>query len=308
MLKQVKSLVQISQETLANNIDGLSYVGVVPYYLLKPSLKKASPQQLFLIERLNPHLLPESNELWLNHMLSYTDLRVAYNQGLHQSSSSWRELYLKRYQENEQRKRAISEKVKNQYNKIQNEKAARSIKVIKNVTSVRGRTNESRKTTGSSKLFIETRKAANKTNAIYRCHAHSAIHKHPYANASISNNNNNNNNSSIINISKPPSKLAQSYQSNRAKFGTPTILPSSVSQLIPPPSPIKSPSLSKSNSTSIYNCASTYEYTRNIKQQQHQQKDFLTESNISKPSPTSPVNKTRKPTAIVNFNIFDELA
>ncbi|CAO3623681.1 unnamed protein product [Cunninghamella echinulata] len=59
MLKQVKFLVQISQETLANNIDGLSYVGVVPYYLLKPSLKKATPQQLFLIERLNPHLLPE---------------------------------------------------------------------------------------------------------------------------------------------------------------------------------------------------------------------------------------------------------
>ncbi|CAO3623678.1 unnamed protein product [Cunninghamella echinulata] len=243
-------------------------------------------------------------------MLSYTDLREAYYQGLHQSSSSWRELYLKRYQENEQRKRAISEKVKNQYNKIQNEKAARSIKVIKNVTSVRGRTSESRKTTASSKLFIETRKAANKTNAIYRCHTHSAVHKPPYANTSVSNNNNNNNSnsinsSSIINISKPPSKLAQSYQSNRVKFGTPTILSSPVSQLIPPPSPIKSPNLLKSNSTSIYNCDSTYEYTRNIKQQQ--QKTFLTESNISKSSPTSPVNKTRKPTAIVNYNIFDEL-
>ncbi|CAO3645169.1 unnamed protein product [Cunninghamella blakesleeana] len=262
MLKQVKFLVQISQETLSNNIDGLSYVGVVPYYLLKPSLKKATPQQLHLIERLNPHLLPEFDELWLNHVLTYSDLREAYQQGLYQSQSTWRELYLKRYQENEQRKKEISEKVKNQYNKIQNEKAARSIKVIKNVSSVYGRTYESRKQSTSSKLFLETRKAANKVNAIYRSHNPSLVHK-PIKSNSLTLNNNH-----LINISKPPSRLAQSYQSNRAKYGLPPCLPTSVSQLIPPtPQPIKTSNLSRSKSASIYNCSSTYQYTQNIKQE-----------------------------------------
>ncbi|KAI8098758.1 RNA polymerase II transcription factor SIII subunit A-domain-containing protein, partial [Halteromyces radiatus] len=132
---QVKSLLVISQDILTNNIDGLTYVGNVPYSLLKPSLKKATPQQLYLIERLNPHLLPESDELWLRHMSIFKDLLDAYHQGDHQDSTTWRGLYLKRYRENEERKKIISEKVKSQYNKIQHEKKARSIKMIKGKSS-----------------------------------------------------------------------------------------------------------------------------------------------------------------------------
>lgn len=72
MPKQVKSLLVSCQDSLTKSLDGkkcgnhvvdldlmfsflvLSEVGCVPYSLLKDSLKHATPQQLYRIERANP--------------------------------------------------------------------------------------------------------------------------------------------------------------------------------------------------------------------------------------------------------------
>ncbi|KAI8344490.1 RNA polymerase II transcription factor SIII subunit A-domain-containing protein [Chlamydoabsidia padenii] len=277
MPTQVKSLVLISQEILTKNIDGLSHVGSVPYSLLRPSLKKATPQQLYLIERLNPHLTPESNELWLRHMSSFKDLLDAYHSGDHQDSRQWRGLYLKRYQENEKRKKIISEKVKSQYSKIQNEKAARSIKVLKGV--VRGRTHDTRRCSGtsnngSSRLFLETKKAASKTNAIYRSHIQKP-HQHSPTMHSLSP-------TSIMHISKPPSKLVKSYRSNQARYRSPTLSTPTYPMVIPP--------------SSLDNHTSTCG---------NQQKTSLSSNPASPPS--NPNIRTKKPVALVNYNIFEEL-
>ncbi|KAF7732473.1 RNA polymerase II transcription factor SIII subunit A3 [Apophysomyces ossiformis] len=117
----------------------LTDVGSVPYALLKEPLRKATPKQLYRIERANPHLIPDSDELWLAHCLYYSDIRQAYNEGQHQDPRTWRQLYLKRFEENERKKRIVSEKIKNQYNKIQDERAARSIKVLKGAVPSQGR-------------------------------------------------------------------------------------------------------------------------------------------------------------------------
>ncbi|ORZ13641.1 RNA polymerase II transcription factor SIII subunit A-domain-containing protein [Absidia repens] len=319
MPSQVKSLLLISQEILTNNIDGLSYVGNVPYCLLRPSLKKATPQQLFLIERLNPHLTPESDELWLRHMSTFKDLIDAYHQGEHQDPASWRGLYLKRYQENEKRKKIISEKVKSQYNKIQNEKAARSIKVLKGV--VRGRTHDSRRfsssngssgsnnnSSSSSRLFLETKKAANKTNAIYRSHVQKSYHTITTTAAATTTSSNSSNmnasySSTVTNVSKPPSQLAKAYHSNQARYGQPTPLPrTSTYPLIPPPI------LPPSHSTLLGNYTSTCGNSDRIKRQKT---TASSKPNLSKsPSQSSsdhPHMQTKRPAALVNYNIFNEL-
>ncbi|KAI9026585.1 RNA polymerase II transcription factor SIII subunit A-domain-containing protein [Phycomyces nitens] len=153
MSHQVKSLFMISQDVIAKHIDGLSDVCGIPYWLLKEPLKKANPQQLYHIEKANPHFLPESDELWLSHCMSYSDIREAYRNGEYQDSRIWRQLYLKRYKEAANKRELMSQKIKSQYSKIQNEKAARSIKVLKGVGPKYGRTYEESSKLGSYFVF-----------------------------------------------------------------------------------------------------------------------------------------------------------
>ncbi|KAI7864314.1 RNA polymerase II transcription factor SIII subunit A-domain-containing protein [Spinellus fusiger] len=94
MSHQVKSLVVLSQEFITKHIDGLDDVGDVPYYLLRDALKRATAQQLYRLEKSNPHLVPESDELWLSHCMIYTDIRDGYRQGDYQDARTWRSLYL----------------------------------------------------------------------------------------------------------------------------------------------------------------------------------------------------------------------
>ncbi|KAI8391717.1 RNA polymerase II transcription factor SIII subunit A-domain-containing protein [Radiomyces spectabilis] len=233
MSQQVKSLVVISQEVLSKHFEGLLDVGTVPYYLLKEPLKKATPQQLYRIERANPHLLPESDELWLSHCLCYKDIRDAYFSGQHQDPRLWRQLYLQRFEENERRRQRVSEKIKNQYNKIQHEKEARSIKVLRGIAPIRtGRSYDAAKRSRSSRLFQETKKAADKVHAIYHCRQPHAASPTPKIIRP----------STLIHSSKPPSALDKAYRSNRALYEAPPKRRPS-SPLIPPPSKLDLPAL-----------------------------------------------------------------
>ncbi|KAL0098127.1 RNA polymerase II transcription factor SIII subunit A-domain-containing protein [Phycomyces blakesleeanus] len=279
MSHQVKSLVMISQEVIAKHIEGLSDVGGVPYWLLKEPLKRATPQQLYRIERASPHLVPESDELWLSHCMCYSDLREAYRDGEYQDSRMWRQLYLKRYEEAARKRQLVSQKVKSQYSKIQSEKAARSIKVLKGVGPIRGRTYEESRTTGASKLFRDTKKATIKANAIF----HSPIRRTTQSPSLFYP-------SESIRSHQPPSTLFAhtiSQQPNRPNNTRP------VSKPIVPPS-------AKSN-IPIHN-----------QPQQTKQRPVLqspTSSNKLKRSPSQPNPSSSPPkrlAAIVNYDFFKE--
>ncbi|ORX53663.1 hypothetical protein DM01DRAFT_1048459 [Hesseltinella vesiculosa] len=278
MPKQVKSLVAICQETLSMNLDGLASIGDVPYSLIKSALQRATAQQLHLIELHNPHLVPQSHELWLAHVLQYSDLRQALSEGQYKDPSCWRDLYLTRYQEMEERKRMISEKVKNQYNKIRNEKAARSIKVINGhhlppSKRISRGTQLHDASPQTSRLFMATKKAASKSYAIYNSRVTKRQPVTP-ARAHL-------HRPSPVPFVKPPSKLEKQYQANYRRFGhTPTI-PNTLPLI--PPSP-----------AAASNCTSTSEHT----QFQRQPPSRL---------PPSPKSSSKKPAAIVNYNIFQQL-
>ncbi|XP_064597407.1 elongin-A-like isoform X2 [Liolophura sinensis] len=89
------SLYELCMRVLMDNIDGLDYVGGVPYYILKPVLEKCSAEQLYRLEDYNPQFLGETDELWV--ILCNRDFRGAKPDEM----ESWRELYLRRYDERE---------------------------------------------------------------------------------------------------------------------------------------------------------------------------------------------------------------
>ncbi|KAG1374215.1 hypothetical protein G6F61_009521 [Rhizopus arrhizus] len=169
MPKEVKSLVTISQETIAKCLEFITDVGCVPYSLLKDSFKHATPQQLYRIEKMNPEIMAESDELWLPHCLMFKDIRDEYEyNGLHKDPKQWRDTYLRKYQENERKRQLVKEKVKSQYSKIQTEKAARSIKVLQSVVPTKKRTYEAARRSTMSKLFQQSKREADKVASIYQ--------------------------------------------------------------------------------------------------------------------------------------------
>lgn len=65
-------------------------------------------------------------------------------------------------QENERKREIVKEKLKNQYNKIQTEKAARSIKVLHGVVPTKQRTYDAARRSTMSKLFQQSKREADK--------------------------------------------------------------------------------------------------------------------------------------------------
>ncbi|KAG2203675.1 hypothetical protein INT46_003322 [Mucor plumbeus] len=273
MLYTVKSLVVSCQDILTKHLDVLSEVGCVPYSLLKNSLVHATPQQLYKIEKANPDIATESDELWLKHCLTYKDIREDYyEQGLYRDSKRWRELYLNRYKENEKKRLLIKQKVKSQYSKIQNEKEKRSIKVLHGVVPTTGkRSYESARRSTMSKLFQQTKKETDKVlvyASIYHQKRPTPSTMPAYAHKQSSS-------STVIKLPKPTSQLTQSYQSYQSKY--PRL------HSLSPPAPLILPRSQPSIS----------------EERNHKRPKMMDDKNQSE--------KRKKPVAMVNFNIFNEV-
>ncbi|KAG2233974.1 hypothetical protein INT48_006466 [Thamnidium elegans] len=285
----VKSLVRCCQDSLTKSLDVLAEVGCVPYSLLRNSLRNATAQQLYRIERANPvsFLMSEINELWLNHCLLFKEIRDDYERGLHRDPKEWRELYLNQHKEVERKRREIKERVATQYSKIKNEKAARSIKVLHGIVpTTRNHSYESAKQSTMSKLFQQTKRAASKATSIYQqpkksTAAPSVAQNFLYAPSA----------SNLIRAPKPPSKLMKAYQHNRIQYPSQKPLPA---DLIAP--------------------RSTIPLTTNMEEKKVERKDVKRDLNkesnrISHKDSDKDINKAKKkPAAVVNFNIFNELS
>ncbi|KAI9495699.1 RNA polymerase II transcription factor SIII subunit A-domain-containing protein [Zychaea mexicana] len=318
MSKEIKSLVTISQETLSRHLDGLDDVGSTPYSLLYPALRKATPRQLLCIEKANPHLVSESNELWLDHCLSYMDIREAYQQGEHRDPTKWRKTYMQRFKENERKREMISAKVKKRYAKIQDEKAARSIKVLSGHVPTHGRgsaTYDSARRSQTSRLFQETRKAADRTHAMYR-----QPQKHPMRTQSTTPASSSSSPTpSIVQVSTPSSSLSQAYHNLWQQHNRPPPRQASYPPLVPPPhrlqqqqQPLRPPEkkpldpISKSVSSNI-----PKRRRRTMEEPTSSPRSTIstTPSSSTSPSPQRPSSTTsKKPAALVNYDIFKQLS
>lgn len=96
-LKEVPSLYDSCIRVLCDNIDGLGYTGGVPFDILKPILERATAEQLFRIEDLNPYLSEDTDSLWA--ALCKRDFKSAQREEL----ECWREVYERLFEERERR-------------------------------------------------------------------------------------------------------------------------------------------------------------------------------------------------------------
>ncbi|GAA5808727.1 hypothetical protein MFLAVUS_002122 [Mucor flavus] len=293
----VKSLVRCCQDSLTKSLDVLAEVGCVPYSLLKSSLRNATAQQLYRIERANPGLAAESDELWLNHCLIFKEIRDDYERGLHRDPKEWRELYLNQHKEMERKRREIKERVATQYSKIKNEKAARSIKVLHGIVpTARNHSYESARQSTMSKLFQQTKRAASKATSIYQqpkksTAAPSVAQNFLYAPSA----------SNLIRAPKPPSKLMRAYQHNRIQYPSQK---APLADLIAPRSAIPL-------TTNIERVAKKRKVEEKKVDRRDVKRDLNKESNrVLHKDSDKDMNKAakRKPAAMVNFNIFNELS
>jgi transcription elongation factor B polypeptide 3 len=100
------SLFDMSMKILIDNIDAIEEVGGVPYLILEPLLQKCTATQLLRLEEFNPHFLEDSDVLWEKHC--QRDFRGFQRQ----SHQTWRQLYLSKLSEREQRLKNITASIR----------------------------------------------------------------------------------------------------------------------------------------------------------------------------------------------------
>ncbi|XP_062520589.1 elongin-A-like isoform X2 [Corticium candelabrum] len=121
----VPSLFQLSMQVLTDNIDALDEVGGVPYSILKPVLLKCSPSQLFHLEERNPHFLVDCDDLWKSHC------QRDFKNCEHGQGQTWRELYLMRHTEREEKLKSITQKIGKNMETYHKEQKDKQVKLAK---------------------------------------------------------------------------------------------------------------------------------------------------------------------------------
>ncbi|KAH9508306.1 hypothetical protein Btru_050772 [Bulinus truncatus] len=112
-ITEVKPLYDLCMQVLIENIDLIDNVGGVPYSILKPVLERCTAPQLYQLEDFNPHFLEDTNELWKN--LCIRDFRGSKPDEL----ESWRELYLRKFEEREVKYQKLKESMSSMITKGQ---------------------------------------------------------------------------------------------------------------------------------------------------------------------------------------------
>ncbi|KAG8511902.1 Elongin-A [Galemys pyrenaicus] len=87
---------------LKNNINSIFEVGSVPYFVLEPVLESCTPDQLYRIEKYNHVLVEETDKLWKTHC------NQKFKKEIPTEHESWREMYLRLQEAQEQRLRVLT--------------------------------------------------------------------------------------------------------------------------------------------------------------------------------------------------------
>ncbi|XP_072175584.1 uncharacterized protein [Diadema setosum] len=99
--RYVPTLFESCMRILLDNIDALDEIGV-PYDIIKPILEKCTPQQLLRLEDFNPYLIEDTDHLWRAH--ADRDFKSHRPKDM----ESWRELYLRKMDEREERLKNVT--------------------------------------------------------------------------------------------------------------------------------------------------------------------------------------------------------
>nr|XP_029519452.1 elongin-A-like [Oncorhynchus nerka] len=104
-LPKMMSLYEQCIRVLQNNIDSIDEVGGVPFEILEPVLERCTPEQLYRIEQCNQCFMEDSDELWQRHC------QRDFKRETPQEYESWREMYLRKHDEREERLRKLTQNI-----------------------------------------------------------------------------------------------------------------------------------------------------------------------------------------------------
>ncbi|XP_067840084.1 elongin A, like isoform X3 [Heptranchias perlo] len=90
---------------LQNNIDSIHEVGGVPFEIIEPVLERCTSEQLCRIEECNPSFIEQTGHFWMKHC------KKDFKSEEPNEYESWRELYLRLYDEREQKLKILTQSI-----------------------------------------------------------------------------------------------------------------------------------------------------------------------------------------------------
>ncbi|KAI8825311.1 RNA polymerase II transcription factor SIII subunit A-domain-containing protein [Fimicolochytrium jonesii] len=130
-LRSPDKLSTLCLHRISRSSHALKSLGRVPYHLVKEVLEKCNASQLEMFEENSLNILPDSCELWKGHVLSdFADLREDYKAGVLGEPENWRDLYMDKRAENDDKVRRMRAKLRRARDEAAALKDAKKIKIV----------------------------------------------------------------------------------------------------------------------------------------------------------------------------------
>ncbi|KAI0863275.1 RNA polymerase II transcription factor SIII subunit A-domain-containing protein [Xylaria cubensis] len=127
----VKSLVELCTAVCLRNIKDIDDMGSIPYSIARPIVTKIdNAVQLRRIEVNSPHLEIETVECWKRLIKRDFPIPAATKNYVPRNPRSWHKIYAKYHREDAEAKENAREKLKNAFNKIEQDKGHNVSKVV----------------------------------------------------------------------------------------------------------------------------------------------------------------------------------
>ncbi|XP_025193465.1 transcription elongation factor B polypeptide 3-like [Melanaphis sacchari] len=92
---EVPRLIDICIQTIKDHLEALEYTGGVPFSILEPILKHATPDQLYNLEQFNDYLIEDTGVLWEYHC------KKEFRNKVPEKNEPWRNFYIRCLEERE---------------------------------------------------------------------------------------------------------------------------------------------------------------------------------------------------------------
>uniref|UniRef100_A0A2M4AL32 Putative transcription elongation factor b polypeptide 3 n=1 Tax=Anopheles triannulatus TaxID=58253 RepID=A0A2M4AL32_9DIPT len=104
----IPTLYDLCIRLLQDHIDELGATGGIPFYILKPVLERATPNQLLHLEHYNPQFVEDSDVLWEQHCKRTFRSKQRNEEDL----ETWREMYLRCCEERDAKLKSLTQNIK----------------------------------------------------------------------------------------------------------------------------------------------------------------------------------------------------
>uniref|UniRef100_A0A182MEQ9 TFIIS N-terminal domain-containing protein n=1 Tax=Anopheles culicifacies TaxID=139723 RepID=A0A182MEQ9_9DIPT len=104
----IPTLYELCIRLLQDHIDEIGATGGIPFYILKPVLERANPNQLLHLEHFNPHFVEDSDVLWEQHCKRTFRSKQRNEEEL----ETWREMFLRCSEERDAKLRSLTQNIK----------------------------------------------------------------------------------------------------------------------------------------------------------------------------------------------------